>query len=404
MKLNIEDNVRRLFSDRASSLKASEIREILKLTLDPEIISFAGGLPAPELFPVGEMLEVGANVMKTMGREALQYSTTEGYDPLRQHIVNHMSQLGIKADKEDILITSGSQQGLDFTGKIFLNPGDYVLCESPSYLGAINAFRSYQCNFEEIPTDPEGMDMNALRQVLKTNPEAKFIYVIPDFQNPSGRTWSLERRRQLYDIALEFGKVIIEDNPYGMLRFEGESILPIKAIDSEGIVVYLGTFSKTFSPGLRIGWTCASGKLLQKYIMVKQGADLQSSTISQRELSVFLDNYNFNNHIDNIKNVYRTRRDLMISLMDEYFPKEAKYIKPQGGLFAWVELPKHIDTRELLKKAIAERVAYVPGSSFFPSGKIHNCMRLNFSNMNEEKITVGIKRLGELLNKAVQNN
>ncbi|MDO4799187.1 MAG: PLP-dependent aminotransferase family protein [Bacillota bacterium] len=386
-----------LFSDRVKKIKASEIREILKLTMKPEIISFAGGLPAPELFPIKEMIEVSAKVMMTMGQEALQYSTTEGYNPLRNHIVRQMAQAGVTVEQDDILITNGSQQGLDFTGKIFLNPGDYVLCESPSYLGAINAFRAYECEFEEIPTDDFGMDMKALEHVLETNKRAKFIYVIPDFQNPSGRTWSTERRKQLYDLARRYNVVIVEDNPYGALRFEGEMIPPVKSLDTDGRVVYLGTYSKTFSPGLRIGWVAASPELLSKYIMVKQGADLQSSSISQRELSVFLDSYDFDRHVETIKEVYRRRRDLMIDTMKQCFPKEAKYVVPSGGLFTWVELPERVNTRKLLEKAVERKVAFVPGGSFFPNGGNERCMRLNFSNMNEEKIVEGIKRLGELL-------
>ncbi len=253
-----------LFSDRVKKLKASEIREILKLTQQPEIISFAGGLPAPEMFPVEAYKAMSIKVMDEMGREALQYSTTEGYDPLREKIAARMIKSGIKATKDDILITNGSQQGLDFTGKIFINPGDYVLCESPSYLGAINAFRAYECEFQEIETDSDGMVMEDLERMIQTQPKAKFIYVIPDFQNPSGRTWSKERRQMLVELANQYNLVIIEDNPYGELRYEGDPIPSVKSFDTQGRVVYLGTFSKTFSPGLRIGWVLASPILLNK--------------------------------------------------------------------------------------------------------------------------------------------
>lgn len=390
-----------LYSQRVKQVKASEIREILKLTQQPEIISFAGGLPAPELFPIEAMKVVTQKVLNEMGREALQYSTTEGYDPLREKIAVRLNRDGLNASKEHILITNGSQQGLDFTGKIFLNPNDIVLCESPSYLGAINAFKAYECGFKEIDTDQYGMDLEHLEKVIQDTPAAKFIYVIPDFQNPSGRTWSRERREGLVKIANQYNLVVIEDNPYGELRFEGERIPPIKSFDTEGRVVYLGTFSKTFSPGLRIGWVFASSEVLAKYILVKQGADLQSSSISQRELDVFLNLYDFDAHIDSIKAVYKKRRDLMMATIKESFPNEAEYEIPSGGLFAWVKLPKHVDTRAVLQKAVENKVAFVPGGSFFPNGGQENYMRLNFSNMPEDKIVEGIKRLGNILKEVI---
>ena len=386
-----------LFSERVKKAKASEIREILKLTQQPEIISFAGGLPAPELFPIEEMKVVALKVLETMGKEALQYSPTEGYNPLREKIAMRMMKQGITAKKEDILITSGSQQGLDFTGKVFINPDDYVLCESPSYLGAINAFKAYECQFKEIQTDSDGMIMSHLEEVINHTKNVKYIYVIPDFQNPSGRTWSLERRKALVEIANKHNLVIIEDNPYGELRFEGEPQPAIKSLDTEGRVVYLGTFSKTFSPGLRIGWVCASEVLLSKYITVKQSADLQSSSIGQRELAVYLEDYDLDAHIEKIKKVYKHRRDLMIATMDAHFPKAAQYEVPQGGLFAWVELPDQIDTKALMEKAVERKVAFVPGGSFFPNGGHENAMRVNYSNMPDDKIVEGIVRLGALL-------
>ena len=386
-----------LYSDRVKNIKASEIREILKLTQRPEIISFAGGLPAPELFPIEALKTVSVKVLETMGKEALQYSTTEGYDPLRVKIAERMARVGITATKDDILITNGSQQGLDFSGKVFINPGDYVLCESPSYLGAINAFKAYECEFKEIETDAEGMNIEHLEKVIQATPQAKFIYVIPDFQNPSGRTWSTERRKGLVEIANRYNLVIIEDNPYGELNFEEETFQAVKSYDTEGRVIYLGTFSKTFSPGIRIGWVLASPEILNKYIMVKQGADLQSSSISQRELNMYLDLYDFDAHIASIKSVYKKRRDLMMSTIKAEFPEQVKYIMPTGGLFAWVELPKHMDTRKVLEVAIQNLVAFVPGGSFFPNGGQENFMRLNFSNMPEEKIVEGIQRLGKIL-------
>ncbi|KXG73889.1 aminotransferase-like domain-containing protein [Thermotalea metallivorans] len=390
------------YAKRMERIKASEIRELLKLTTRPEIISFAGGLPAPELFPVEEMKKVTFKVLEDEGRQALQYSTTEGYLPLREKIAARMAKFGIQATAEDILITSGSQQGLDFSGKIFLNPGDVVICESPSYLGAINAFKAYECEFVEVPTDDHGMIMEELEKILEKTPQARMIYVIPDFQNPTGRTWPVERRKRLVELANKYDLPIIEDNPYGELRFEGEIPPSIKSFDTEGRVVYLGTFSKTFCPGLRIGWVAASHEILNKYILVKQGADLQSSSISQRELDAYLNMYDLDVHVEKIKDIYRKRRDLMINTMKETFPPEAKFTYPEGGLFTWVELPAHINARELMVKALEKNVAFVPGGSFFPNGGRENTFRLNYSNMPEDKIVEGIKRLGEVLREELQ--
>ncbi|MBN2899064.1 MAG: PLP-dependent aminotransferase family protein [Clostridia bacterium] len=386
-----------LFSDRAKNIVASEIREILKLTSKEGIISFAGGLPAPELFPYQQLKSISREVLDSMGPAALQYNTTEGYEPLREKIAERMTNQGMKTSADDVLITNGSQQGLDFAGKIFLNPNDIVLCESPSYLGAINAFRAYGCDFVEVDTDEDGMVMASLEEKLKTVENVKFIYVIPNFQNPTGRTWTLERRKELMALANKYNKVIIEDNPYGELRYEGEAVASLRSMDTEGRVVYLGTFSKTFCPGLRIGWVTASPTLLNKFILVKQGADLQTNSMSQRELDLFLEQNDFDAHIQTLIALYKKRRDIMVDAIESYFPKHVSYGKPHGGLFLWVTVPEGIDTKVLLDKAVDLGVAYVPGVSFFPSGMTKNTMRLNFSNMNEEKIVEGIKILGKLL-------
>lgn len=382
------------FSKRMEQIKASEIRELLKLTVRPEIISFAGGLPAPELFPVEEMKKVSLKVLEDMGQQALQYSPTEGYNPLREKIAKRMELVGVSTKMDNILITSGSQQGLDFSGKIFLNPGDIVVCESPSYLGAINAFKAYQCDFLEVPTDDNGMIIEELDRLISQTENVRMIYVIPDFQNPSGRTWSLERRKGLLAVAKKYDLPIVEDNPYGELRFEGDRLPSIKSFDDDNRVIFLGTFSKTFCPGLRIGWVCASDEILNKYILVKQGADLQSNSMSQRELDVFLEMYDLDAHIEKIKDVYRVRRDLMMETMRAEFPEEVKFTVPEGGLFTWVVLPAHVNARDLMAKALEKNVAFVPGGSFFPNGGNENTMRMNYSMMPEEKIVEGIKRLG----------
>jgi 2-aminoadipate transaminase len=390
------------FAKRMDSLKASEIREILKLIENPEIISFAGGLPAPELFPVEEMKEAARAVLEEDGQKALQYSSTEGYLPLREKIAGRMEEVGVKTTADNILITSGSQQGLDLSGKVFINEGDVVVCESPSYLGAINALKSYSPKFVEIDTDDDGMDMEALAKVLKETEHVKMIYVIPDFQNPSGRTWSVERRKQLIELANEFDLPIVEDNPYGELRFEGERPPSIKSFDTQGRVIYLGTFSKIFCPGLRVGWTLGDGEILQKYIFVKQGADLHTNTLTQREINKFMEVHSIDEHIEKIKNVYRKRRDVMMEGIREHFPKAVKYTYPQGGLFTWCELPEEMDAKEVFKKSIKENVAFVPGGSFYPNGGKENTFRLNYSMMSEEKIREGIKRLGKVLKQEIE--
>jgi len=389
------------FARRMDYLKASEIREVLKLAERSDIISFAGGLPAPELFPIEELAKVSQIVLKESGRQALQYGPTDGFEPLREKIAKRMNVFGFKTAAENILITNGSQQGLDFSARVFLNEGDIVICESPSYLGAINAFKACMPEFVEVSTDSEGMVMEDLEEVLKTRTNVKMIYVIPDFQNPSGRTWSIRRRKRLIELANEYDLPVIEDNPYGELRFEGQIPPSLKAFDTEGRVIFLGTFSKTFSPGMRIGWVIADTTILQKYNCIKQGSDLQTSTIAQREMDKFLEMYDLDTHIEKIKEVYRNRRDVMIEAIKEHFPGNISYTYPEGGLFTWVVLPEHINTREVMIKALENKVAFVPGGSFFPNGGNENTFRLNYSNMPENKIKDGIAILGRVLKEMI---
>ncbi len=386
------------FAKRMESLNASEIREILKLTQSPDIISFAGGLPAPELFPVKEIEHVTATLMREQGPKVLQYATTEGYLPLREKIAARMNRkFHTKVVSDDILITTGSQQGLDFSGKIFLNEGDVVLCESPSYLGAINAFQAYGPKFVQIPTDDYGLVMEELDNILATTDKVKFIYVIPDFQNPTGRTWPMDRRRKFMEIINKYEIPVIEDNPYGELRFEGEIQPSLKSLDTKGLVVFLGTFSKTFCPGLRVGWVAADQKLLDKYITVKQGADLHSSTMSQCQIDKYMDLYDLDAHVVNLVELYRKRRDLTIKTMKEEFPDNVKFTNPEGGLFTWVELPENVNARDIFMKCIEQKVAFVPGGAFFPNGGHENTLRINYSNMPEDRIVEGLKRLGTVL-------
>ena len=341
------------FARRLDNLEGSAIRELLKLTARPEVISFAGGMPAPELFPVEEMKKISVQVLEEQGKVALQYTTTEGYKPLREKIAERMNRkLKTNVGPDDILITSGSQQGLDFSGKVFLDEGDIVLCESPSYMGALNAFKSYQPKFIEIPTDDNGMIMEELEKVLEENDRVKMIYVIPDFQNPSGRTWPMERREKFMEIINKYEIPVIEDNPYGELRFEGEFLPSLKAMDTKGLVIFLGTFSKIFCPGYRLGWTCAAPEILNKYNICKQGADLQASTISQMEVNKFIEEYDLDAHVENIKACYVKRRDLMLKTMEEEFPACVKFTHPQGGLFTWVVLPENVKAAEMATKCL----------------------------------------------------
>lgn len=390
------------FAKRMGNIKASEIRELLKLTQRPEIISFAGGLPAAELFPLEEMIHISKEVIEKHGSKALQYGPTEGYQPLREAIAKRMEKMDVHMTANDVLVTSGSQQGLDFAAKIFVDPGDVIICEKPSYLGAISAFKAYEPSFIDIELEDDGMNMNELEEILKTAKNVKYIYVIPDFQNPSGKTWSLEKRKKLVELANKYDTIIIEDNPYGELRFEGEMLPAIKHFDTEGRVVFFGTFSKILFPGMRLGWVAASPEILNKFILVKQGADLQSSTISQIEVATFLHNYSIEDHIEEIKKVYKRRRDIMLKVMDEEFPESVKYTRPQGGLFTWVEMPKNINTRELALKALEKNVAFVPGGSFFANGGNEYCMRLNYSAMSDELIVEGMKRLAEVVKEALE--
>lgn len=390
------------YANRMNNLKASEIREILKVTQKPEVISFAGGLPAPELFPIDEIEKVNRIVLEEDGRGALQYATTEGYDPLRKWCADRMNKtLGTSFHYENILITHGSQQALDLSGKVFLNEGDVVLCESPTYLAAISSFKAYECEFVEVPTDNNGMIIADLEKILNTKEKVKMIYVIPNFQNPTGKTWTIERRKRLAEVASKYNVVVIEDNPYGELRFEGESLPSIKSFDKSGHVLCLGTFSKIFCPGYRIGWIAGNKEIIQKYVLVKQCTDLQCNTIAQRDIVKYLELYDIDKHIDKIRKVYKNRRDLAVKIMEEVFPKEIKFTRPQGGLFMWIELPKEMNARELLEKCLEKNVAFVPGGSFFPNGGNENTFRINYSNMPEERIVKGLNIIAEVLKELI---
>ncbi|PJI08432.1 MULTISPECIES: PLP-dependent aminotransferase family protein [Clostridium] len=385
------------FAKRNNFITSSEIREILKVTQQPEIISFAGGLPAPELFPVKEIKKACMEVLENNGEAALQYSTTEGYVPLREAICKRMGNLQIQTSIDNILMISGSQQALDLMGKAFIDEGDTVICESPTYLAAINAFKTYMPKFKGVSMDEQGMIMEELEDVLKSTPNAKFIYTIPDFQNPTGRTMALERRKRMVELANKYDVVILEDNPYGEIRFAGEKLPSIKHFDTEGRVVYLSTFSKIFAPGLRLGWMCADKDIMEKLVPLKQNADLHTDIFAQMITSKYLEMFNIDEHIEKIREIYKHRRQVMVDAMNKYFPKNIKHTLPDGGLFLWVMLPDGMDCQVIFDKAIANNVAFVPGTPFFPNRDHKNQFRLNYSNMTDDRIVEGIKRLGKVI-------
>lgn len=386
------------FAKRLDQMDGSDIGDLLRLIARPEIISFAGGLPAAELFPVEELKQAGIAVMEEMGTVACQYSSAEGLPELRQKIAERMeAKNNIHTSADQILITSGSQQGLDFSARVFIDKGDVILVESPSYLGAIEAFKSCEPTFIEVPTDDGGMIMEELDKILATTENVKMIYVIPDFQNPTGRTWSLERRKKFMEIINKYEIPAIEDNPYGELRFENEAMPALKSLDTKGLVVYLGSFSKIMVPGFRLGWVCAEDEILSKFNAMKQGADLQTSTLTQLQANKYMDLNDLDEHVDKIRKVYMHRRDVMMDAMKKYFPAEVKYTYPVGGLFTWVELPSYINTKEMALQCLEKKVAYVPGGSFFPNGGKNNCFRMNYSCMSDEKIIEGVKVLAEVI-------
>jgi 2-aminoadipate transaminase len=393
------------YAQRAKGIKSSAIRELLKITQKPEIISFAGGLPAPDVFPTARFQEACRNVLERNAHQALQYGATEGYEPLRQMIARHIARYGIKAQTENVLITSGSQQALDLIGKLLINPGDRVLVEAPTYLGALQAFNVYGAEYVSVLSDHDGLRTDLLDKPLRSGP--KFMYVLPNFQNPGGTTLSEGRRHELVLQADRYGIPIIEDDPYGQLRYEGEHLTPLVVLDREnlrgddgysiGNVIYLSTFSKTLAPGIRLGWIVAPPDVITKLVQLKQGADLHTSTFTQMvAYEVAKDNF-LDEHVKLIRKVYRERRDVMLESLQRYFPPEVTWTHPQGGLFLWVSLPEGMDCQKLFQVALKENVAFVPGDSFYaPNGFTEEAsrhFRLNFSYGQPDQIREGIRRL-----------
>ncbi len=396
------------FSDVLANMKGSDIGPLLALTAKPEIISFAGGLPAPRTFPLKELAEVALKVREEDGAGAMQYGPSLGFMGLRQAIADRMNRMyqpmGMeKIDPKNIMIVTGSQQGLDITGRVFLNKGDVVLCESPTYLGAIGAFDFEQPKYIEVDTDEDGMIPESLEAILKTNDRVKFIYVIPNYQNPTGRCMSLERRRKLMEIATRYEIPVFEDNPYGDLRFEGEEIAPLISMDPKRLVMYSGTFSKTLAPGMRLAWMVVNDEMMPKFDLVKGSTDLATPSVTQREVAMYMKNYDLDSHIQDNCRLYGHRRDVMCDAIKKYFPSDVKCTYPHGGLFLWVELPEGCDSRELFQYALERNVAYVPGDAFFPETKKKNFFRLNFSYNDDEIIEEGVKRLADALKAYLAN-
>jgi len=389
------------YAQRTKSVKSSIIRELLKLTQRPEVISFAGGLPAPEVFPVARFQEACQRVLANQATTALQYGPTEGYRPLRELIVAQMGRYGIVATVDNILITSGSQQALDLIAKLLINRGDRILVESPTYLGALQAFDLMGAEYVTVPVDDDGLQTCNMEQALRSGP--KFMYILPNFQNPGGVTLSRKRRDELVELSDRYGIPIIEDDPYGQLRYEGEHISPLVVLDRTnllrdsgyklGNVIYLSTFSKVLAPGLRVAWIVAPPDVIAKLVQIKQSTDLHTSTFTQMVVYEAARDGFIDEHVKLIRATYKVRRDAMLSALNDFFPPEVSWTHPQGGLFLWVTMPPGVDSSRLLELALRQNVAFVPGEPFYPNGDTGSHMRLNFSNAAPEQIREGIRRL-----------
>lgn len=388
-----------LFSTRANRMKVSVIRELLKLTQKPEVISFAGGLPNPLAFPVGKIQEIVNDLLRDQPQTILQYGSTEGVPDLREEIAKRLkSRWDIDGDAENILVTVGSQQGLDLLGRLFIGSTSTIIMEAPTYLGALNAFNVYDPNIVSIPLDDKGLMVDRLEEYLGTMQKhsinLKFLYTVPTFHNPAGVCMSYSRRKKLIDLSHEYDFMVVEDDPYGELRYEGEKVPTLASLDDEDRVIYLGTFSKTLVPGFRIAWTYGPKPVIDKMVVAKQAVDLCTPPFTQHVAKEYLRRGYIDDHLKHIIDLYGRKQRIMRDAMNEYMPKE--YIKwpvPEGGMFLWATLHENINTTDMFHDAIAENVAYVIGSAFFADGSGSNCMRLNFTHADDDKILEGVKRL-----------
>ncbi|RLF32202.1 MAG: aminotransferase [Thermoplasmata archaeon] len=394
-------NYEKLFSQRVVHLRSSVIRQLLAVSKQPGIISFAGGLPNPKAFPVEDIREIVNKLMDENGPNTLQYGTTQGLEEFREEIARFVGHMGIETDAEQVLITVGSQQALDIVGKVFIDRGDVAIVGLPTYLGAINAFYAYGANMVGVPLDEHGMKVDVLEETIKKlkadGKRVKLIYTVPTFQNPAGVELSEERRKRMLELAMEHDILVVEDEPYSLLRFEGEPLKPLKHYDTEGYVVYLGTFSKILAPGFRLAYVIAPDSLSNKMEMAKQSMDLCTPPFTQHIAYHYIRNGYMKKHIPRIIEMYRRKRDIMLDAMDEHFPDGCSWTRPRGGMFLWAELPKHVSTVEMFDDAVKEKVAYVHGQAFHVDGGGTNAMRLNFTNASDDNIAEGIRRLAKVI-------
>ncbi|HOG47216.1 MAG TPA: PLP-dependent aminotransferase family protein [Anaerolineae bacterium] len=399
---------RMLMGQRAQQMSSSIIREILKFAQQPDLISLAGGWPAAGLFPVEDLADACREVLSGASEAALQYGVTEGYAPLRRTLAEMARAKGLPVDEGNILVTSGSQQALDLVGRLFIDPDDVVLVERPTYLGALQAWQAYGARFVSVPVDDDGMDVAAAEAVIAKH-HPKFVYVMPNFHNPAGVTLSLARRRQLLELVRRYGIALVEDDPYGDLRFEGEDVAPLYALDAAslaagdpGSVIYMSTFSKTLAPGLRLGWIIAPAEVAQRLAKAKQGADLHTASLCQVLANEYCQRGLLGPHIEEIRATYRERRDALLAALARHMPPGVRWTQPQGGLFLWLSLPEQVDSLKLLEDAIAAKVAFVPGTAFYADDGGRNAMRLTFASTPPALIDEGIRRLALVLKKHME--
>jgi 2-aminoadipate transaminase len=390
-----------LLSEKVRSSKRSVIRELLKLINKPNIISFAGGLPSPEGFPTKEVQDICNELIPKVGKKMLQYGATEGDPGLQEELVKRANKQGMNVTKDNLLITSSSQQGLDLLGKVFIDKGDPVIVEKPTYLGGLSAFKNFGADFHGIPLDNEGMNTDELKKTIenieKTGKKIKFIYIVPDFQNPSGVTMSLQRRKETIKIAKEHDLLIVEDSPYRELRYVGEHIPTLYSLDDSNRVILLGTFSKTFAPGFRLGWVFANEQIIDKFVISKQATDLCTSPFTQKIAAEFLKRGLLEKQIDKVKKEYKEKRKIMLESLEKYMPEGVTWTDVEGGLFLFVTAPEHVDLEANFQKAVDKNVAYVIGNAFTHDNTLKNSMRINYSYENIEKIKEGVKILGEFI-------
>lgn len=390
-------------SKKYAGLKPSAVREILKATSEPGMIAFAGGSPATEAFPCEEVKRISAEILEENPVSALVYGVSEGYEPLRKTVKKWLYEReNIGTDDDSVIITAGGTQVMDITTRVLASEGDTVICEDPSFIGSLNCFRSHGCNLVGVPIDDDGMNIDALEEAINQNPNAKFIYTIPNFQNPGGTTLSLEKRKRMYRLALENNLVILEDDPYGNLRVEGEAVPSIKSMDTEGIVVYAGSFSKILAPGIRVAYAVVPSKIAPAFTIGKQVSDVHTGVLNQMIVSRWFDEYDVNAHIDEIKKIYKRKLNLMCSCLDEHCKGFISYVRPQGGLFIWAKLPDNVNMLDYVNKLLERNVAVVPGTAFMVDDtKPCSYIRLNFSTPDDESIVKGVEIMGLVAEKFI---